>query len=113
MSTPCDQLIQSITDTGVAESEAQQHAARRCALATARGGASGYVGGGALSCFLAMNPASAVPYAVVGLGVDAAYALVKSPQCSQVREAIRFWNTAPLGTAPSDFCLNGMSLAPA
>ena len=95
MPSPYDQLIQAIADTGISEAEAQ-HAARRCSLAVAKGGLTGYFGGGAFAYFLAMNPASAVPCAVAGLGIGAGYALAKSPQCSEVRDAIRFWNTAPI-----------------
>ena len=95
MPSPYEQLIEAIVETGVSEVEAQ-HAARRCAMAMAKQGAVGYLGGGAFAYFMAMNPASAVPYAIAGLAGGAAYALIKSPQCSEVREAIRFWNTAPL-----------------
>ena len=95
MASPYDQLIQAIVDTGVSEAEAQ-HAARRCAMAMAKQGAVGYLGGGALSYFLAMNPGTALPYLVGGLAIGAGHALVKSPQCSEVREAIQFWNLAPI-----------------
>jgi len=92
MKSPYDELIDAIVDSGVSESEAQL-AARRCALAMAQNGAVAYLGGGALAYFLAMNPASAVPYAVGGLTLGAGYALAKSPRCSEVRDAIRFWSS--------------------
>jgi hypothetical protein len=95
MASPYDQLIQAIIDTGVSEAEAQ-HAARRCAMAMAKQGVAGYLGGGALSYFLAMNPGTAVPYLVGGVVLGAGHALVTSVQCSEVREAIKFWNTTAI-----------------
>jgi hypothetical protein len=91
MASPYDQLIQSIVETGLTEDEARI-AARRCVLAMAKQGIAGYAGGGALAYFLAMSPGIAVGAMTLGAG----HALAKSPQCSDVRQAIRFWNTAPL-----------------
>ena len=95
MASPYEQLIQAITETGIPETEAR-HAASSCAVAMAKQGAVGYLGGGAFSYFLAMNPGTAVLYLVGGVTVGAGHALFTSPQCSEVREAIRFWNTASL-----------------
>jgi hypothetical protein len=95
VATPYDELIQSITATGLPETEAR-NAARRCAMAMAKQGAVGYLGGGAFAYFMAMNPATAVPYLVGGAVLGAGHALAKSPQCSEVREAIRFWNITPI-----------------
>ena len=95
MTSLYDQLIQAIIETGVSEAEAQ-HAVRRCALAMAKQGAAGYLGGGALSYFLAMNPGTAVPYLVGGVAFGAGHALVASAQCSEVREAIKFWSTTAI-----------------
>ena len=93
MASPYEQLIQAIVDTGVSEAEAR-HAAQRCALAMATRGIVIYAGAGAFTYFMSMNPATAIPYWVGGLAVGAGSALAKSPSCSEVREAIRFWNTA-------------------
>jgi hypothetical protein len=95
MASPYDDLIQAITATGVSEVEAR-HAARRCAIAMAKNGAMGYLGGGAFAYFMAMNPAAAIPFLVGGAAIGAGYAFAKAPQCSEVREAVRFWNTAPI-----------------
>ncbi len=95
MANPYEQLIQAIVETGVSEAEAQ-HAARRCAMAMVKKGFAGYIGGGALSYFLAMNPSTAIPYLVGGIALGAGHALVKSPQCSEVREAINFWNVTAI-----------------
>jgi hypothetical protein len=93
MPSPYEQLIQAIAETGVSEVEAQ-HAARRCAIAMAKQGIAGYAAGGALSYFLAMNLTTAVPYLVGSTALGAGHALMKSPQCSDVRRAIQFWSTA-------------------
>jgi hypothetical protein len=93
MASPYDQLIQAITETGVSEAEAQ-FAVRRCAMAMAKQGAITYVGGSALAYFLAMNPATAMPYLVGSAALGAGHALAISPQCSEVRLAILFWITA-------------------
>jgi hypothetical protein len=89
MASPYEQLIQAIIETGIPETEAR-HAARRCALAMAKQGATRYLGGGALAYFMAMNPATAVPYLVGGVALGAGHALLKAPQCSEVREAVPF-----------------------
>ena len=93
MNSPYEELIERITATGVSRQEAE-YAARRCALAIFKGGAVGYSAAGAWAYFLAMNPAAAASYLVAGSAVGAGYALAKSPQCSEVREAIWYWNTA-------------------
>jgi hypothetical protein len=94
MANPYDELIHAIRNTGISEAEAQ-HAARRCLKEMAKQGAMGYLGGGALSYFLAMNPATAMPYLIGGLALGGGHALAKSPQCSDVRKAISFWNSEP------------------
>jgi hypothetical protein len=94
MSSPYEDLIRAITETGISRAEAE-HAARRCAMAMAKGGLLGYAGGSiAFGYFMAMNPATAIPYLLVSTAVGGGYALTKSPQCSEVRDAISFWNTA-------------------
>jgi hypothetical protein len=90
-----DELIQKITATGISENEARL-AVRRCTFAMAKQGVVGYAGAGAFTYFMAMNPATAVPYLVGGAVLGAGYALAKSPQCSEVRTAIRFWNATPI-----------------
>jgi hypothetical protein len=95
MRSEYEALIQAITETGVPEAEARA-AATACAKAMARGAVTGYVGGGALSYFLAMNPATSLEYVVTGFAIGGGYALVKSDQCAAVRDAIAFWRHAPL-----------------
>jgi hypothetical protein len=91
MSSPYDDLIDQIAATGISRKEAE-YAARRCTMAMLKNGVVGYGGAGLLTYFLRMSPGPAL----VGFAVGAGYGFVKSPQCSEVREAIRFWNTAPL-----------------
>jgi hypothetical protein len=93
MSSAYDGLIERITDSGISRSEAE-HAARRCALAMAKGGVFGYTAAGAFAYFMAMNPTTALPYLVGSTVVGSGYQLLKSPECSEVRKAISFWNTA-------------------
>ncbi len=102
MSSAHEDLIGKIAATGISEEEAE-HAARRCLMSMEKNGGFGYAGGATFAYFLAMSttpPGAAVAvaysaYAVVGGAIGAGYALAKSPQCSEVREAISFWNTAP------------------
>ena len=91
MSSPYEDLIDQITATGISRQEAE-YAARRCAMAMLKNGVVGYGGAGVLTYFLRMSPTTAV----LGFAVGAGYTLAESPQCSEVREAIRFWNPAPL-----------------
>jgi hypothetical protein len=93
MSAPYDDLIDAVTNTGISRAEAE-HAVRRCAMAMAKGGLVGYTAGGAFAYFMAMNPATSIPYLLVSTAAGGGYALAKSQQCSEVREAINFWNTA-------------------
>ena len=95
MTSLYEQLIQAIVQTGVSQDEAR-HAARRCALEMARQGFVGYLGSGALAYFLAMNPVSAMSFLAGGAVLGAGHAFARSPQCSEVREAISFWSSAPL-----------------
>ncbi|MBS0396597.1 MAG: hypothetical protein JSR54_18400 [Proteobacteria bacterium] len=93
MASPYEELISSITAAGVPEVEAR-HAARRCAMAMAATGAVGAAAGMAFAFFMSRNPVASIPQGLVGGAVGAGYALIKAPQCAEVREAIRFWNTA-------------------
>jgi hypothetical protein len=86
-------LISSVSESGLAEEEAK-HAVRRCVLAMAKGGFVGYTAMGALAYFMSMNPATALPYLLVSTSGGAAYQLAKSPQCEDVRKAVFFWNSA-------------------
>jgi hypothetical protein len=91
MASLYDQLIQEIKETGLTEAEAK-HAARRCATAIALRGATGWAAGSLLGIFLAKNVAVAMPLAIGGTVLGVGNALVKSPQCSKVRDAVKFWN---------------------
>jgi hypothetical protein len=95
VTTPYEELIGFVESNGIARYEAE-HAVRRCAMAIALRGAATYAGGGFIMYFMNMNPASAIGYGAMSFGVGAAYGLAKAPQCREVREAIRFWNTAPI-----------------
>jgi hypothetical protein len=94
MNSAYDDLIDKITDSGISRSEAE-HAARRCAAAMAVGGLAGYTAAAGFAYFMAMNPLTALPYLIGAPVVGASYQLLKSPSCSEVRQAIGFWNTAP------------------
>jgi hypothetical protein len=56
-----------------------------------KGGVAGYSTGGALAYFLAMNPVSVFPFLIGTTATGAGYQLLKSPSCSEVREAVSFW----------------------
>jgi len=94
VSSPYDDLIEKIADTGISRQEAE-FAARRCAMAMLKGGAVGYTAAGAWAYFLAMNPLAAAGYLAGASVAGAGYQLATSPQCAEVRQAISFWNTAP------------------
>jgi hypothetical protein len=90
-----DVLLDQVMKTGISEEEARL-AVRRCAVTMAKQGALAYVGGGAaqiaLSYFVKMNPATAIPYAVGSVLLGAGHAVYSSPDCSDVRRAIVYWN---------------------
>ncbi len=90
MSVVYDDLIDKITASGVSKADAQI-AVRHCEMAMIKGGLVGYTAGGALAYFLAMNPASAFPFLIGTTATGAGYQLLKSPACSEVREAVSFW----------------------
>jgi hypothetical protein len=94
MNSPYEHLIEFVTNAGLSEDEAR-HAVRQCAWAMAKKGAVSYVAGGAISYFMLMNPTTAIPYTVGATAAGAAFGLAKAPECSQIREAIRFWSTVP------------------
>jgi hypothetical protein len=93
MNSPYEDLIQRIASTGISSQEAE-FAARRCAIAMLKGGSVGYTAAGVWAYFLAMNPVAAAGYLASASVAAAGYQLATSPQCSEVREAISFWNTA-------------------
>jgi hypothetical protein len=86
-------LVSFVADQGLSEGEAE-HAIRRCLMAMAKYGIGAYAGAGAVAYFMNMTPASAVGFGLLTVGGGAAVGLMKSPQCSEVRGAVRFWNTA-------------------
>ena len=105
MTSPYEHLIAAIVETGISEGEAR-HAARRCAFAMAKGGGVGYTTGYALAYFLApvgATPITVLPYmgaaSTIMAGATlagAGTAFARAPQCSQVREAIRYWSFAKI-----------------
>lgn len=88
-----DELIDMVVQSGVSRPEAE-HAVRRCAFAMAKQGALVYTGSALLMYFMNTNPASAIGYGTLSFGAGAAHALIKSPDCEDVRKAARFWSTA-------------------
>jgi len=93
VNTPYEDLIDFVTKRGISRYEAER-AVKRCARAMAINGLVGYSTGGAIAFFLAMNPATAVPYLIAGTAVGAVTTLARAPACSDIREAISYWNTA-------------------
>lgn len=96
MSTPYEDLVQFIESNGVTEAEGE-HALRRCLIAMGKAGLVGYASGGAISYFMTMNPATVFPFLTATTAAGAGYALVNSPSCSEVREAVAYWRAANLG----------------
>jgi hypothetical protein len=92
MPSPYDELVEFVAQSGISQAEAE-HAVRRCATAMLAQGAATYVAGSAVMYFMNMTIPSAFSYGTLALGAGAVHAVAKSPQCSEVREAIRFWNT--------------------
>jgi hypothetical protein len=90
---PYEDLINFVVDSGLSRDEAE-HAVRQCVFAMIRKGLAGYTAGGAAAYFMQMNPSTAIPFLLVTTSVGAGYALAKAPQCSEVRGAVQFWNTA-------------------
>jgi len=93
MSTPYEELVSTIVDSGIPRPEAE-HAVRRCGIAMAKQGAAVYTGSALLIYFMNTNPASAIGYSTLAVGAGAGHALLKSPDCEEVREAVKFWNHA-------------------
>ncbi len=93
MPTTYEELVSTIVDSGVSRLEAE-HAVRRCGFAMARQGAAVYTGSALLMYFMNTNPVSAIGYGTVALGAGAGHALLKSPDCEEVRQAVQFWNFA-------------------
>ena len=85
VNTPYEDLIDFVTKRGISRYEAER-AVKRCARAMAINGL--------VAFFLAMNPATAVPYLIAGTAVGAVTTLARAPACSDIREAISYWNTA-------------------
>jgi len=83
-------LVNLLVKSGVSPSEARP-AVNRCLLSMGAHAAMTYTAGGALAYFLAMNPATTLPYTAATIAAGAGYAFQKSPQCMEVRTAIRFW----------------------
>ena len=93
MPSPYDELVSFVEQSGISQAEAEL-AIRRCSLAMAKQGIYTYAAGGAVMYFMNMTPASALSYGTLAFGAGAFHALAKSPQCSEVRDAIQFWSTA-------------------
>lgn len=104
MPSPYEHLIAAITETGVSEEEARL-AAHRCAFAMAKQGAVGFAAGAAFAYFMApvlgTNPVTFLPFTGTaatlttgGALLGASHAALKSPQCGEVRNAIRYWTFA-------------------
>jgi hypothetical protein len=88
-----DQLAEFIEQQDGISREEAEHAIRRCALAMSLTGFAGWeAGAGAVAYFL--NPGVMMVGGVVGAGAGAYQAYKRAPQCSEVRDAIRYWNTA-------------------
>jgi hypothetical protein len=93
MPTPYQELVDTIVESGVSRAEAR-HAVNSCALAMAKQGTVAYTGSALLMYFMNTNPASAIGYGTAAFGAGAAHALIKSPDCREVRRAVRFWTHA-------------------
>ena len=90
MANPKEELLDLLVKSGVSRQEAQP-AVNRCLLQMGATAVASYGAGGLLVYFLAMNPITAPGFVTVTTAAGGAYALGKSPQCQDVRRAIRFW----------------------
>ena len=86
-------LKQKVIDSGVGPGEAE-HAVNKCMTAMAKGGVVGGAAGVALP-FLLRN--AAAPVAGIGMGIVGAvagvgYQAAESPDCEEVRAAVKHWN---------------------
>jgi hypothetical protein len=95
MSTPYEELQRFMISNGIPAADAEI-AIRRCSIAIAKRASAGYIGGGAVAYFMAMNPAAGISYVVGGATIGAGSALYSSPACADIRTAIRYWWTAAL-----------------
>ena len=94
MKSPHDELVDFITEnTDVSPVEAE-YAVNQCLLAMGKGGFVGYLTGGGIA-YVFMAGAGIIP-AAIGVGaIGVGYQFLKSPQCSDVRKAIKFWSQFP------------------
>ena len=95
MPSPYEELVSKIVDNGVSRPEAE-HAVRICGSAMAKQGIAVYSGSALLMYFMNTNPVSAFGYGALALGTGAGHALLKSPDCEEVRQAVQFWSHARL-----------------
>jgi hypothetical protein len=93
MPNPYEELVSTIVDSGISRPEAE-HAVRLCTFAMAKQGAGAYTGSALLMYFMNMTPASAIAYGTLAVGAGASHALLKSPDCQEVRKAVQFWSRA-------------------
>lgn len=77
---------------GLSGAEAD-NAIQNCMKAMAKGAVATYFAGSAIMYFMNTNPASAVGYGSIALGMGAGRAFLNSDQCSRVRQAVDFWTT--------------------
>ncbi len=90
-----DDLMGFVTDSGVPRSEAE-HAVRQCVWAMVKYGAASYYGAGAIAIFMSMTIPSGVAFATYAAGAGAVAGFARAPQCAEIRERLRFWQTAPI-----------------
>jgi len=93
MDSPYNEIVEFVTSNGVSQAEAEV-AVGNCLKAMAKYALGAYVAGGAVAYFMRMSPNTAIPWLVVSTAAGAGYALAKAPQCSEIREAIAFWERA-------------------
>jgi hypothetical protein len=89
-----EELAQFIEEQDGISREEAEHAIRRCAAAMASQGLVYGVAGAAIVGFLTKNPIAALGSGVVAGAGGAVLAPFNAPQCSEIRDAIRHWNSA-------------------
>jgi hypothetical protein len=91
MSSPRNDLVDLITNSGVSH-ESAEAALNRCEAAMLTRGILGGESAALLGFFLTRgNAVAATLWGLGGAGVGAGSALLSSPQCSEVRDAALFW----------------------
>ena len=89
-----EDLISTIVESGISRPEAE-HAVRRCGFAMVKQGYGALVGSALAMYFMGMTMTPvAFSYGTLAFTAGAGHALIKSPACEEVRQAVQFWSTA-------------------